>query len=234
MNHFAALDAVLSNTLRLTRRPVGIAFLDTPPSGVDAFIGMRPSGCSFWSLAAQGRAFYTVASDHHNCAIGSYTHNIQLPTTREPELEQTLSFMNEIGYIRMEEVPAIPRLVKTPGAIVYAPLRDIPVKPDVIILTGTPGGLMQLQEAAAARGITAHPLIGRPTCMALPAAQSGGLFTSIGCVGNRVYTDLSDGELYAVVEHDQLTEIVGALETVVAANQKLAEFHRQRQTDLTD
>ena len=92
-----------------------------------------PSGCSFWKLAADGRTFSTVASDHYNCPIGSHTHNIPLPESRAHELTDTLSLMAQVGYIRMEEVPAIPRLTRTPGVVVYAPLGASPVDPDAVI-----------------------------------------------------------------------------------------------------
>ena len=115
------------------------------------FSGTQPSGCSFWKLAAEGRTFYTVPSDHYNCPIGAYTHNIPLPADRAQELDKTLGLMASIGYVRMEEVPGIPRVPKTPGAIVYAPLGDTPIDPDVVLFSGTPGRLMLLQEAAIRR-----------------------------------------------------------------------------------
>lgn len=233
MTDFRALEDLLSATLNLTRRPVGVAFLDAPVPGVRAFIGTRPSGCSFWPLAADGRTFYTVPADHYNCPIGSHTHNMPLPPAREAELGQMLSLMSDIGYLRMEEVPAIPQIDRAPGAVVYAPLGETPVDPDVVILTGTPASLMLLQEAAAAREIAVHPMMGRPTCMALPAARAGGLYMSVGCVGNRVYTELTDGELYAVMGRDDLPALVEALDTIAAANRQLAEFHTARRAELT-
>src|SRR5882672_4337773 len=110
------LEQRLSEALGLRRRPVAVTFRDAPPTGVARFAGSEPSGCSFWRLAAAGQAFYTVPSDHYNCAIGSHTHSIPLPAERAQELEQTLSFMTGIGYIKIEEVPGIPRLSATPGA----------------------------------------------------------------------------------------------------------------------
>jgi hypothetical protein len=118
MTDYAALEQQLTDTLHLLRRPVAIAFRDTPPSGVSPLMGSQPSGCSFWRLAASGRVFYTVPSDHYNCPIGSYTHNIPLPQEREAELTGTLGLMVDIGYIKMEEVPGVPRLPVTPAATV--------------------------------------------------------------------------------------------------------------------
>src|SRR5256885_3771506 len=105
--------------------------------------------------------------------------------------------MTGVVYVKMEEVPGIPRLPKTPGAIVYAPLGDTPVAPDVVLFIGPPGRLMLLQEAALRAGVAARvPFLGRPTCMALPAALAGGAVASTGCIGNRVYTGAGDDELY--------------------------------------
>jgi uncharacterized protein (DUF169 family) len=155
MEDYRGMEKSLSETLGLQRRPVAVKFQDAPPAGVAKFTGTEPSGCSFWRLAAEGRTFYTVPSDHYNCPIGSYTHNIPLPPERAQELEQTLTLMASIGYIKMEEVPGISRLPKTPGVAVYAPLGDTPVEPDVVLFAGPAGPVMLLQEAAL-RASCAH------------------------------------------------------------------------------
>ena len=64
MTDHSALEQTLVSTLGLDRPPVAVAFLDAPPAGVEKFAGVEPSGCSFWRLAAAGRAFYTVPADH--------------------------------------------------------------------------------------------------------------------------------------------------------------------------
>ncbi len=174
-----------------------------------------------------------MPGDHHNCPIGSYTHNIPLPPEREPELMQTLSWMTEIGYIRMEEVPAIPRLPDTPGAIVYAPLGETPVEPDAVLVTGEPGRLMLLHEAAARSGIGVQPLFGRPTCMAVPASLAQAVVSSMGCVGNRVYTGLPDSELYTTISGTHIGAVVEQLATITKANAALLAYHQQRRLALT-
>ncbi len=156
MNEYRGIEERISKTLALKRRPVAVKFQADPPSGVSKFEGLEPSGCSFWRLAAAGRIFYTVPSDHYNCAVGSHTHNIPLPAERAQELEQTLSFMTGLGYLKMEEVPGIPRLQQTPGAIVYSPLGEAPVDPDVVIFAGPAAQIMLLQEAAQRAGRAAQ------------------------------------------------------------------------------
>lgn len=233
MTDFLSMEQRLSGMLRIERRPVAVTFRETPPAGVTKFAGMEPSGCSFWRLAAAGRTFYTVPSDHYNCAIGSYTHNISLPPDRAQELDQTLAFMGGLGYVKMEEIPGIPRLPKTPGVIIYAPLGDTPVDPDVVLFSGWPGRLMLLQEAAVRAGVEAQiPFAGRPTCMALPAALAQGVIASTGCIGNRVYTGLGEDELYLAVPGRDLVQIADAVQTIVEANAKLSEYHRGRRQTL--
>jgi uncharacterized protein (DUF169 family) len=227
------MEQLLSETLGLPRRPVAVTFREAPPVGVVKFTGTEPSGCSFWRIAAQGRTFYTVPTDHYNCAIGSHTHNIPLAPERAQELEQTISFMTGIGYIRMEEVPGIPRLPQTPGVIIYAPLGDTPLDPDVVLFSGRPGRLMLLQEAALRAGVGVQaPLLGRPTCIALPAALAHGVVTSTGCIGNRVYTDLGEDELYVAVPGRDLAKVADEAQTIAIANAKLSEYHRGRREAL--
>jgi len=231
MIDYRSVEQQLSTTLGLRRRPVAVAFRPAPPPGVAKFTGTQPSGCSFWRVAMGGSAFYTVPADHHNCPIGSYTHNIALPSERAPELGQMLSLMSGLGYLRMEEVPGIPRLPQPPGVVIYAPLGDSPVDPDVVMVAGRPGRVMLLQEAALRAGIAAHaPLLGRPTCLALPATLAGGVMASTACVGNRVYTDLGDDELYVMIPGKDVAHVAAEAQTIATANLKLAEYHRgQRQ-----
>ena len=231
-NPYAHFEQRLTDALGLTRRPVAIAFRDAPPPGVPPIIGAQPSSCSFWRLAAEGRSFHTVAADHYNCPIGSYTHNIPLPPDREPELMQTLSLMAGIGYIRMEEIPGVPRLPQTPAAIVYSPLSDAVTEPDVVLVSGRPGRLMLLHEAATRAGTSALPLLGRPTCMAIPAAMTGGVASSLGCVGNRIYTGIADDEFYTVVSGRDLAAVVEQLGAIQTANATLADYHQARKLSI--
>jgi uncharacterized protein (DUF169 family) len=115
---------------------------------------------------------------------------------------------------------------------IYAPLAESPVAADVVIVAGTPSNLMLLHEAGLRAGMKALPMLGRPTCMAIPAALSGGIASSLGCIGNRVYTDVPDDQLYTVVSGRDLPLIVDELDTIVSANETLAEYHRGRRASL--
>jgi uncharacterized protein (DUF169 family) len=234
MTQLMLLESTLNTELGLTRRPVAINFFDAPPAGLEKFSGTEPSGCSYWRLAGKGRKFYTVPSDHHNCPIGSHTHGIALPEARKNELSDTLTFMSDIGYIRMEEVGKIPTLPKQPNVIAYAPLGEAPADPDVVVLVGKPGKIMLLMEAASRAGVnTQSPIFGRPTCMSIPASMQMGAVSSTGCVGNRVYTEIGDDDLYVAIRGNDLEKVVGELNTIMNANRSLNEYHHTRKQALT-
>jgi uncharacterized protein (DUF169 family) len=231
---YKQLEELLAGALRLQRRPVAVAFRESSPLGVPKFTGVAPSGCSFWRIAAEGRTFYTVPADHFNCPIGSYTHNVPVPEHRAVELQQALALMTGAGYIKMDDVPGIFRLPSAPATIIYAPLADAPVDPDVVLFAGRPASVMLLEEAAMRAGVAAQlPMLGRPTCMAIPAALAQGTVASAGCIGNRTYTGLGDDEMYVAVPGRDLERITAEVETIAAANQKMAEYHGERRELLT-
>jgi uncharacterized protein (DUF169 family) len=234
MANWKELENQFAARLSMSRRPVAVTFLDAEPTGITKFSGAEPAGCSFWRLAAAGRAFYTVPADHFNCAIGAYTHNVQLPPERVQETEATLGMMFNLGYVRPEEVPGIPRLPTEPAAIVFAPLGDAPLAPSVVLFACRTSSAMLLNEASIHAGASSTlPMLGRPTCMALPAAILHGTVSSLGCIGNRVYTRIGADELYVVVPGAKLESVCEALGIIATANTALEEFARGRQASLS-
>jgi uncharacterized protein (DUF169 family) len=227
------IEKKIGLVVKLSRRPVAVSFLDAAPVDVKKFEGTEPSGCSFWRLAANGAVFYTVPENHFNCAVGAYTHNITLSPEREKETEQTLKMMFDLGYLKPEEVPQIPRLVKAPAAIVYAPLGEAPVAPDVVLFACKPSAAMLLSETANRAGVgSGAPALGRPTCMALPASLQHGAILSLGCMGNRVYTGLGEDEMYFVLRGADLAAVSDALTVITSANAALNEYATGRRSQL--
>jgi uncharacterized protein (DUF169 family) len=228
------LEHQITKVVRGSVRPIGVAFLDSEPAGVKRYEGTQPSGCSFWRLAGEGRTFYTVPDNHFNCAVGAYTHNISLSPERAEETETTLKMMFDLGYVKPEEVPQIPRLEKAPKAVVYSPLGEMPVDPDVVLFALKPSAAMLLQEAASRAGVgTGAPALGRPTCMALPASLQHGTIASLGCMGNRIYTGLGEDELYVVLRGKDLPAVAEALQVIGGANAALRDYARRRRDQLS-
>ncbi|HEY8492223.1 MAG TPA: DUF169 domain-containing protein [Dehalococcoidia bacterium] len=223
--------ARVQQILGLRTPPIAVGYLDAPPAGLPRWDGGPvPSGCTFWREAQAGRAFYTVPADHLGCAIGAYTHHVEVPPDRAGELEGTLSFMVDVGYLRRSEVPEIPRLPAQPGVVAYAPADNAPFAPAAVLVAARPAQAMLLFEAAVRAGVApATPsLAGRPTCAILPVAAGGGVALSLGCMGNRLYTELPEDELYLSLPGDRWDQVAAALEGIRAANDRVAAFHRER------
>jgi uncharacterized protein (DUF169 family) len=222
------------STLQLKSAPVAIAFLAAPPPGLSRIDRPRPAGCAYWKEASEGRAFYTTAQDHTNCPVGAFTHGVELSTEKSAELQAVVGRMIELKYLRSEEIPLIPRRTAPMQIAAYAPLASSPFAPDMVVFRGTVKQIMLLSEAARAAGVfEAGTVMGRPACGMLPQVlQSGSSAASVGCIGNRVYTDLPDDELYLTVPGMKLPDVLEELGTIVRANAELEKFHRQRAATL--
>ena len=221
----------IQELLTLSLPPVAIAFRPTPLAGVPHVGTLGPAGCSYWRLAAEGNVFYTEAADHYNCPIGAYTHGVDLPAEKATELEGLVKTMVGLEYLKMEEVPSIPRRTAPFGVAMYGPLPGAPFAPDVVLVRGRANQVMLVVEAARMAGIGPDvPVIPRPTCAMLPETmQTDRATISFGCIGNRVYTGLGDDELYVALPGHKLPDVVSKLATVVKANRELEQFHRGRQ-----
>jgi len=224
----------MTELLGLRAAPVAVTFTSAAPAGVPRVAKTGPAGCAYWKQAAEGAVFYTEAADHFNCPVGSYTHGVGLPPERAKELEGVVGTMVGLQYIRMEEVGALPRRTELFKVAVYAPLAEAPVPPDVVLVRGRARQIMLVAEAARAAGLAGDAAaMGRPACAMIPAvlARPGGV-TSLGCIGNRVYTGLGDDELYFTIPGGRIGDVVERLETVLHANRELEQYHQARRASL--
>ncbi|HET7058377.1 MAG TPA: DUF169 domain-containing protein [Nitrospiraceae bacterium] len=220
----------LQDLLGLELPPVAIAFRESAPANMPRIDSPAPAGCGYWRLAAEGRVFYTEASDHYTCPVGAHTHGVELPADVAQELNGLVQTMVQMQYIKMEEIPTIPRRPHPFRVALYARLAEASFDPDVVLIRGTAKQLMLVAEAAQAAGIASGgATMGRPTCAILPESLQSGLATaSFGCIGNRVYTGLGDDEGYYAIPGANIPEVVNKLAVIVEANRQLHHFHRDR------
>jgi uncharacterized protein (DUF169 family) len=156
---------------------------------------------------------------------------VELPPDKAPELQAIVGMMLQLQYVREEEIPQIPTRPTPFATAVYAPLNATPVDPEVVLVRGTARQIMILAEAAGLAGVESAPgLMGRPTCAMLAVASQRGQYAgSLGCIGNRVYTNLADEEFYFALPGSKLEAVISTLETIINANEELEKFHRSRQ-----
>ena len=215
--------------LALANLPVAIAFTNAPPEGVSRIDSAQAASCSYWREAST-RAFYTAVDDHSGCPVGAYTHGVSLSQPQTTELHSLIGKMTELKYIKQEEIPLIPHRTEPMRFAVYAPLPAATFVPDVVIFRGNARQIMLVSEAARAAGVgDATPVMGRPACAMIPqSAATHASVTSVGCIGNRVYTGLRDDELYITVPGSAVGKVLDQIATVLEANIALEQFHRDR------
>ena len=223
--------------LGLGKPPIAIGFFESPPAGVPRWEGGPvAAGCMFWEKAMSGQSFYTVPSDHYNCAVGSYTHKIALPAARAHELNDTIVFMTENNYVATAEVPGIPTLARSPGAVAYGPMDGAGFKPDVVLIAAKPAQAMLIYEAAikAGAGSALTNVLGRPACAILPLTMANGQTSiSLGCKGNRTFTGLADEEMYVVIPGDKWEAVIEKLTEAHEANVAMGNYYSDRKTQPT-
>ena len=212
---------------------IAIGFSQEPPTGLEKWQGGAvPAGCVFWREALKGRSFYTVPSDHYNCAVGAYTHSISLPAERGSQLEETVTFMVTKEYLRMEEVAGIPTLEKAPGYVAYAPVDQAPFRPDLVLMAAKPAAAMLIYETAlrSGAGPALANALGRPACAVLPLAmKTGAASLSLGCIGNRTFTGLPEEELYVCIPGAHWPNMVSKLDEIARANAEMQRRYRDHQ-----
>lgn len=217
----AALASALTDVLHLDLPPVALTYVQEPPPGLAEFSGERPSACSFWRLGEQG-AVYVPAVKHFHCPVGAYTMGFALTDEVGKELQTTIETMGGCGYLGADEVPGIPTIKSAPQGIVYGPLRDFPLSPDLVLMWLDPRQAMVFDEAAGQVRWSNEghmPVHGRPSCAALPIALgSGRPAMSLGCIGMRTYTEIPDDRILVVVPGAELEAFVDRLTAITSAN----------------
>jgi uncharacterized protein (DUF169 family) len=223
------IAAGISSRLRLASPPVALSFVEAAPTGMAVFDQEVPSACVFWRRA-ETEVFYAPAEKHFNCPIGAMTMGFDMPKEVKRNLMGVVEMMCGAGYISPEEASRIPTVEKKKSGIAYGPLRAFTTDPDLVLMWLTPGQAMIYSEAAGACRWTEAmptPAFGRPSCAALPAALDKLQSTlSLGCLGMRIFTDVSQDKLLAVLPGSKIEEFARALESVTAANQTMGEFYQ--------
>jgi len=229
----AGIAATLTTSLQLAQTPVAVCFTDTVPDGVRRWEGRAPAGCRFWQEAATG-VFATAAADHDLCGIGTYTHNLEATPAHEKERGAALKVFADLGYVREQDLPLIPVLARRARHIVYGPLAEVPLPPDVVLLMVRADQSLILSEASQQLEGGLPPAMGRPACAVVPQAiNTGRTALSLGCCGARAYLDVltPDVALYAV-PGKRLAAFTERVEALARANSVLTTFHQIRRRDV--
>jgi uncharacterized protein (DUF169 family) len=226
---WSALGGRLDEALAPTAPPIAITFSADRPEGVPAFdvpmappaadgrTGRVPAGCVFWMRATE-RTFSTIAEDHGNCSVGSWTHGF-IPL-EEAATRPDVAALMESGWVTMDMVPHIPFVAETPGAITYGPLAETRVDPDVVLVRLTAKSLMVLSDALPGLKIE-----GKPQChIVAMAKEHGEVAASVGCALSRVRTEMPSTDHTCAIPAARLGEVVEALEQTAETDAVVARY----------
>ncbi len=222
--------------LQLQQSPVGLAFVDGPPEGIEQNSRRVPSACTFWRLAEQG-VFYASAEDHQECPIGMLTMGFTMPEASQERAQDLVQTMANVQYFSPAEVSALPTVEKPHEGIVYGRLDQFTGEADVVLCILDTQQAMLVAEAAGTTTWlqqSGQSAFGRPTCAVIPRSlRTGAAAMSFGCVGARTYTGLTPGELVMTLPASEFAGLVERLQVTVAANAALAPFHQGQRDKFT-
>jgi uncharacterized protein (DUF169 family) len=229
MPSYSEVSETLTKSLKLSQPPIAVCLTNDVPAVVEKWSGHAPAGCQFWQEAAT-RVFATSAADHGLCSIGQYTHNLEMSSASATDLKDTLKVLGGLTYVREQDLAMIPVLASKPKYVIYGPLAEVPLEPDVVLLFVQASQSLILSEASQQLENGLPPAMGRPACAVIPQARNTGRSAlSLGCCGARAYLDVltDDVALYAIpgVRIDEFAERVEALAN---ANATLTKFHQVR------
>jgi uncharacterized protein (DUF169 family) len=230
---YSQLAETLAGNLRLAQPPVAVSFPDEVPASLPAHKGRAPAGCRFWREAATA-PFATSSGDHALCAVGSYTHNFELPAAEQGELQESLTIFGSLGYVTPEDLPLIPVLNRRPKHVVYAPLAQSLLPPEVVLLFCDASQALIVAEAVQQVEHRHPPALGRPACAVIAQVANSGLAAlSLGCCGARAYVDAFAADLVlCALPGAGLAAYVQRIGRLAAANSILSRFHHRRSQEI--
>jgi uncharacterized protein (DUF169 family) len=226
---WSTLAAELTAALHPTAPPIAITFSAERPDGVAAFdepmaapspdgrTGRVAAGCVFW-MRSLDRTFSTVAEDHGNCSVGSWTHGFK--TLEEAAGQGDVAALLESGWVTMDMIPHIPVVAEKPGAVTYGPLAETPIDPDVVLIRLTAKSLMVLSDALPGLRIE-----GKPQCHIVAAAkEQDAVVASVGCALSRVRTEMPSTDHTCAIPARRLAEVVAAVQRTADTDAVVARY----------
>ncbi len=230
MTDWTSLDGRLRDALGLSVPPIAITFraegapdvapaygAPMPDAAPDGRTGRVPAGCVFWMEGAAS-TFSTIAADHGNCSVGSVTHGFK--TLEDVGGNADVAALLESKWVTMDVVPLIPVVRERPAAVLYGPLVETPVDPDVVLLRLTGRQLMVLHDALPGLRIE-----GKPQCHIVAVAkEQGEVAASVGCQLSRVRTAMPNSEVTCAIPSAQLGDVIDRVEAAATADRAVAAY----------
>lgn len=228
MSSWTSISEQLSKALVPFAPPLSITFsakttsidkFDSPmaPATEEGRTGRVPAGCVFW-IEGINRTFATLAEDHGNCSVGSFTHGLMDLNTAATKSDVA----NLVGakWVREEDFTSIAHVEERPQEIIYGPLADCEVDPDVILLRINAKSLMVAHDSWPTLRIE-----GKPQCHIVAIAlEQRQLAASVGCILSRTRTKMGSDELTLAIPASLVESFIESLHETIEADSSVASY----------
>jgi uncharacterized protein (DUF169 family) len=232
----AKIDQEISSAFGLDISPIAMAFVDNQPQGVETMEEEVPSFCTFWRMAEK-KSFYAPANKHYNCPIGAMVLGFEMPKEVQDQLGGLVKKMCECSYLSEDEPANIPTITEKKAGVVYGPLKDFPVAPQLILMWLKPSQAMIYNEVLGCckwSGSMDSMALGRPACAVIPTTLNKSPFgMSLGCTGMRTFTEVSDDHILATLNCAEIDSFLTSLQTTLSANKEMKEFYTDHKNKIT-
>ena len=231
MTQWNAVSRSLTETLGLSSAPIAMSFLssdqgapaEVPPIDhpmseptEDGRSGRAPASCVFWMEAQRG-PFSTASADHGNCSVGRWVHGFA--TLDDIVSASDVAALFQSGWVTNEDVGKVKVMEPGYDGIVYGPLGEASVEPDVVLLRLNPRQMMELADA-----VPNLELSGKPQCQIVAKAKAGQPSVSMGCALSRQRTGMGAEELTFAIAASDLPAVVERLQSVVGADRAVEGY----------
>ncbi len=232
----AKTNQEITSAFGLDIGPVAMALVDDQPQGVESIEGEFPSFCTFWRIAEE-KTFYAPAAKHFNCPIGAMVLGFEMPKEVQEQLSGLVKKMCECSYLSEDEPAHIPTIKEKKAGVVYGPLKDFPVEPQLILMWLKPSQAMIYNEVLGCckwSESMQSMALGRPACAVIPTTLDSSPFgMSLGCTGMRTFTEVSDDHILATLNCKEIDSFLTNLATTISANKEMKEFYLEHKKSIT-
>ena len=222
MTHYAGIAERLTKALALDIPPIALAFTNSPPENVSG-ANRVAAACTFWRTAEEG-VFCAPPQAHAACEPGAMTMGFTItPEIQEliDELKQDPGKTRSLGCASGVEAAGEP-LSEAAGrddpGILYGPLADFPIEPDVVLVWLIARHAMTFNKAASLGGWANDPPFvtpATPACSGVPIARTKGAATvSLGCLGLRQRTRIADDRMLGALPGRRIEAAAADLERI--------------------
>jgi len=204
--------------MELKRPPIGLAFVEDVPEGIERAPGHVSSTCTFWRFAEQG-VFYATAEDHWSCPVGMMTMGFETPPVAQERAQRLVKSIRQVTSLADLENGGLPVVTKPHSHIVYGRLDQFPLVADLVLCIIDMRQAMQVSGSMEQvywpqeKGQSAYT---QPTCGVIASAMNAAMPSmSFGCVCARAYVGLGLTDVVLMLPAGKFATLVERLAPAV-------------------